>query len=88
MYTSFSCPYIVRNSQKNPLGKYTRYAYNTRNQIVRIWGEEGLGVVYHLESTRTGENLVLRTLTALVHLGCLLVVRRHLRQNQQQTQAA
>ena len=28
------------------------------------------------------------TLTALVHLGCLLVVRRHLRQNQQQTQAA
>ena len=27
------------------------------------WGEEGLGVVYHLESTRTGENLVLRTLT-------------------------
>ena len=28
------------------------------------------------------------TLPALVHLGCLLVVRRHLRQNQQQTQAA
>ena len=28
------------------------------------------------------------TLTALVHLGCLLVVRRHLRQSQQQTQAA
>lgn len=28
------------------------------------------------------------TLTALVHLGCLLVVRRHLRQNQQQIQAA
>ena len=28
------------------------------------------------------------TLTALVHLGCLLVVRRHLHQNQQQTQAA
>ena len=24
---------------KNPLGKYTRYAYNTRNQIVRVWGE-------------------------------------------------
>ncbi|WP_300721752.1 NADH-quinone oxidoreductase subunit C [uncultured Alistipes sp.] len=28
------------------------------------WGEEGLGVVYHLEATRTGENLVLRTQTA------------------------
>ncbi len=27
------------------------------------WGEEGLGVVYHLEATRTGENVVLRTLT-------------------------
>ena len=28
------------------------------------WGEEGLGVVFHLEATRTGENLVLRTQTA------------------------
>lgn len=28
------------------------------------WGEEGLGVVYHLEATRTGENVVLRTQTA------------------------
>ena len=25
------------------------------------WGEEGLGAVYHLESTSTGENVVLRT---------------------------
>ena len=28
------------------------------------WGEEGLGTVYHLEATRTGANVVLRTLTA------------------------
>lgn len=27
------------------------------------WGEEGFGVVYHLESTATGENVVLRTVT-------------------------
>ena len=27
------------------------------------WGEEGLGVVYHLEATRTGENVVVRTMT-------------------------
>ena len=27
------------------------------------WGEEGIGAVYHLESTSTGENVVLRTLT-------------------------
>ena len=27
------------------------------------WGEEGLGVVYHLEATSTGENVVLRTMT-------------------------
>lgn len=27
------------------------------------WGEEGLGVVYHLENTTTGENIVLKTLT-------------------------
>ncbi len=26
------------------------------------WGEEGMGVVYHLEATATGENVVLRTL--------------------------
>lgn len=28
------------------------------------WGEEGLGVVYHLENTLTGENIVLKTLTS------------------------
>ena len=28
------------------------------------WGEEGLGVVYHLEKTATGENKVVRTMTA------------------------
>ena len=28
------------------------------------WGEEGLGVVYHLESTRLGHQLVMRTATA------------------------
>ena len=28
------------------------------------WGEEGLGVVYHLEKTTTGENKVVRTMTA------------------------
>ena len=27
------------------------------------WGEEGLGAVYHLESTATGENVVLKVLT-------------------------
>ena len=27
------------------------------------WGGEGFGVVYHLEATATGENVVLRTLT-------------------------
>ena len=27
------------------------------------WGEEGFGVVYHLEATSTGENVVVRTLT-------------------------
>ena len=27
------------------------------------WGEEGLGAVYHIESTATGENIVLRTVT-------------------------
>lgn len=27
------------------------------------WGEEGLGVVYHLENTRTGENTVAKTAT-------------------------
>ena len=27
------------------------------------WGDEGLGAVYHLEATATGENVVLRTLT-------------------------
>ena len=27
------------------------------------WGEEGIGAVYHLESTSTGENVVLRTFT-------------------------
>lgn len=27
------------------------------------WGEEGFGVVYHIENTSTGENVVLRTLT-------------------------
>ena len=27
------------------------------------WGEAGFGVVYHLEATATGENVVLRTLT-------------------------
>ena len=27
------------------------------------WGEEGLGVVYHLENTTTGENKVIRTAT-------------------------
>lgn len=26
------------------------------------WGDEGLGAVYHLEATRSGENIVLRTL--------------------------
>ena len=28
------------------------------------WGEEGLGVVYHLEKTSTGENKVIKTVTA------------------------
>ena len=28
------------------------------------WGEEGLGVVYHLEKTTTGENKVIKTVTA------------------------
>ena len=28
------------------------------------WGEEGLGVVYHLEKTTTGENKVIKTITA------------------------
>ena len=28
------------------------------------WGEEGLGVVYHLEKTATGENKVVQTMTA------------------------
>ncbi len=28
------------------------------------WGEEGFGVVYHLEASSTGENVVVRTLTA------------------------
>ena len=28
------------------------------------WGDEGLGVVYHLENTQTQENIVLKTLTA------------------------
>ena len=27
------------------------------------WGEEGLGVVYHLEKTSTSENIVVKTLT-------------------------
>ena len=26
------------------------------------WGEEGLGCVYHIENTATGENIVLRTM--------------------------
>ena len=44
---------------KNPLGKYTRYAYNTRNQIVRIWGE----AEYPLEFTcnQYGEQTRLQT---------------------------
>ena len=27
------------------------------------WGEEGLGVVYHIEKTATGENKVIKTIT-------------------------
>ena len=27
------------------------------------WGEEGLGVVYHIEKTSTGENKVVKTAT-------------------------
>ena len=27
------------------------------------WGEEGLGVVYHIEKTSTGENKVVKTVT-------------------------
>lgn len=44
---------------KNPLGKYTRYAYNTRNQIVRVWGE----AEYPLEFTynQYGEQTRLQT---------------------------
>ena len=44
---------------KNPLGKYTRYAYNMRNQIVRIWGE----AEYPLEFTynQYGEQTRLQT---------------------------
>lgn len=38
------------------------------------WGEEGLGVIYHLENTSTGENVVLKTLTTVFDYPQLLSV--------------
>ena len=38
------------------------------------WGEEGLGVVYHLENTSTGENVVLKTQTDVFDYPQLLSV--------------
>ena len=58
-----------------PAGKFHDFAVAIRNDkelkfdFLRSltgmdWGEEGLGVVYHLESTEYGHQLVVRTLTA------------------------
>lgn len=44
--------------------KYKAEGYDFLRSLTGVdWGEEGLGVVYHLEKTTTGENIVLKTLT-------------------------
>ena len=44
--------------------RYRNEGYDFLRSLTGMdWGEEGLGVVYHLEKTSTGENIVLKTLT-------------------------
>lgn len=60
---------IVMPVQLRFLAKKLRYEHDMQFDFLRSltgmdWGEEGLGIVYHLESTQYGRQLVMKTITA------------------------
>ena len=56
---------IEPNELRTEMQKLRAEGYDFMRSLTGMdWGEEGLGVVYHLEKTATGENKVIKAVTA------------------------
>ena len=56
--------FIAQNSFREEILKIRDEGYDFLRSLTGVdWGEEGLGVVYHLEKTENNETLVVKTLT-------------------------
>ena len=55
---------IEPNELRTEMQKLRAEGYDFMRSLTGMdWGEDGLGVVYHLEKTTTGENKVIKTAT-------------------------
>ena len=56
---------IEPNELRTEMQKLRAEGYDFMRSLTGMdWGEDGLGVVYHLEKTTTGENKVIKTTIA------------------------